>query len=108
MATVSFDDFKKLDIRIGKILAAEKVEGTDKLIKLEVDVGPERRQLVAAVAKHYEPGDLVGQELPVLANLEPREIRGIKSEGMLLAADVAGKPVLLRPAEEVPPGSSVV
>lgn len=104
---VTFEDFKKLDIRIGKVLSAERVEGTDKLVRLEIDLGKEKRQLVAGIAEVYEPESLIGKELPILVNLEPREFRGIESQGMILAVDVDGKPVLLHPDEEVPPGSTV-
>lgn len=104
---IIYDDFKKLDIRIGKILSAEKVEGTDKLLKLEMDFGTERRQIVAGMAETYQPGQLIGKEIPVFLNLEPRSIRGVESSGMMLAVDVDGKPVLLQPDGEVPPGSIV-
>lgn len=104
---ITFDDFKKLDIRIGKILTAEKVEGTDKLLKLEIDFGEERRQIVAGIAETYQPDQIIGKEVPVLVNLEPRSIRGVESQGMILAADNSGKPVLLHPGTEVPPGSIV-
>ena len=104
---ITFDDFKKLDIRIGKILAAEKVEGTEKLLRLEIDFGLEKRQVVAGMAETYQFEQLIGREVPVLMNLEPRSIRGIESQGMILAADNSGKPVLLQPDGEVPPGSIV-
>jgi methionine--tRNA ligase beta chain len=104
---ITFDDFKKLDIRIGKILAAEKVEGTDKLLKLEVDFGIEKRELVAGIAETYQPEQVIGKEIPVLMNLEPRTIRGIVSQGMILAADVEGKPVLMHPDNDIPPGSII-
>jgi methionine--tRNA ligase beta chain len=104
---ITFEDFKRLEIKIGKVVKSEKIEGTDKLLKLEIDLGPEKRQLVAGIAEVYQPDDLVGKELPVLINLEPREIRGIKSQGMILAIEVDGKPVLLIPEEEVPCGSIV-
>ncbi len=104
---ISFDDFKKLEIRIGRILSAEKVKETDKLLKLEIDLGTEKRQLVAGIAEFYEPSQLVGRELPVLVNLEPRRIRDIESKGMILAIDVNDRPVLLNPDTEVPPGSIV-
>jgi methionine--tRNA ligase beta chain len=104
---ITFDDFKKLDIRIGKILAAEKVEGTDKLLKLEIDFGIEKRELVAGIAEIYQPEQVIGKEIPVLMNLEPRTIRGIVSNGMILAADVEGKPVLMHPDNEIPPGSII-
>jgi methionine--tRNA ligase beta chain len=104
---IIFDDFKKLDIRIGKILSAEKIKGTDKLMKLEVDFGAEKRQLVAGIAEFFTPYHLIGKEIPVLMNLEPRSIRGMESQGMILAIDVDGKPVLLHPEKNVPPGSVV-
>ncbi len=104
---ISFEEFKKLEIRVGRVLSSEKVEGTDKLIKLEVDLGEEKRQLVAGLGEFFEPHYLVGKELPVLVNLEPRRLRGIESQGMILAVDVNGEPVLLRPEKEVPPGSAV-
>lgn len=104
---ITFNDFKKLDIRIGKILSAEKVSGTDKLMQLEVDFGSEKRQLVAGIAEFFGAADLIGQEIPVLMNLEPRSIRGIESQGMILATDVNGRPILLHPEKEVPPGSAV-
>jgi methionine--tRNA ligase beta chain len=104
---ITFDDFKKLDIRIGKILAAEKVQGTDKLLKLEIDFGIEKRELVAGIAEIYQPEQVIGKEIPVLMNLEPRTIRGILSQGMILAADVEGKPVLMHPDNDIPPGSII-
>jgi len=104
---ITFEDFKKIEIKIGKVVKSEKIEGADKLLKLEIDLGTEKRQLVAGIAEMYQPDELIGKELPVLANLEPREIRGIKSQGMILAIEVDGKPVLLIPEEEVPYGSIV-
>ena len=104
---ITFNDFKKLDLRIGKILSAEKVQGTDKLMKLDIDLGTEKRQLVAGIADMYEPETLIGKEIPVLTNLEARKIKGIESQGMILAVDVAGKPILLYPEREVPPGSTM-
>jgi methionine--tRNA ligase beta chain len=104
---VNFDDFKKLEIRIGKIVSAEKVKGTDKLLKLEIDFNTEKRHLVAGIADSYGTDQLIGKEIPVLLNLEPRSIRGIESRGMILAVDVEGKPVLLQPEREVPPGSII-
>jgi len=103
----TFDDFKKLDLRIGKVLSAERIQGTDKLIKMEIDLGTEKRQLVAGMAEFLEPNHLVGKELPVVVNLEPKKFRGIESQGMVLAVDVDGEPVLLHPEKEVPPGSII-
>jgi methionine--tRNA ligase beta chain len=104
---ITFDDFKKLDIRIGKILSAEKVEDTDKLIKLAIDFDTEKRQIVAGIAETYQPDQLIGREVPVLMNLEPRNIRGVESQGMILAVSVNGKPFLLHPDRDVPPGSTI-
>ena len=104
---ISFDDFKKLDIRIGRIITAERVQDTGKLLKIEIDVGAEKRQLVAGIAQSYEPDALIGKEIPVLLNLEPRTIRGVESHGMILAAVMDGKAVLMHPDKEVPPGSII-
>ncbi len=107
MGYISFSDFKKLDLRVGEIVEAERVEGSRKLVKLSVDLGNERRQLVAGVAEYYDPKDLVGKQIVVVANLQPRKFMGIESQGMLLAAVVDGRPVLLSPEEKVPPGTPV-
>lgn len=107
MDTITFTDFKKLDIRVGKIISAEKVEDADKLIKLEVDLGTEKRQIIAGIADSYSPDELVDKQIPILMNLEPKKIRGLESQGMILAADVNGKPILLHPDKNVPAGSSI-
>ncbi len=111
MDTISFSDFKKLDIRIGKILSAEKAEGTDKLMKLRVDFGSEKRQIVTGIAEFYEPEDLIGKECPFLFNLEPKSFKGHESQGMILAVDVEGDRsdcILLHPNKETKPGARVV
>jgi len=107
MEGVSFDYFKKLDIRVGEIKEAEKIEGTDKLLVLKVDLGSERRQLVAGIAETYSKEDLIGKRVVVLTNIEPKILKGKKSEGMLLAADANGKPYLLSVDSKVPLGSMV-
>ena len=107
MDTVSFPDFMKMEIRIGKVLSAEKVENTERLLRLEMDMGGEKRTLVAGIGDVYAPEELPGKNIPVLANLEPKSIRGIESRGMILAADVDGKPVLLETERDVPAGSKV-
>ena len=107
MENINFEEFQKIDLRVGKIIEAEKIEGTDKLLKLKVDLGEEKRQLVAGITKFYQPEDLIGKEIVVVANLEPKILRGIESQGMLLAGDVKGKPVLLKPDQEVPPGTKI-
>ncbi|MDO8620689.1 MAG: methionine--tRNA ligase subunit beta [Candidatus Levybacteria bacterium] len=104
---ITFDEFKKLDIRVGKILSAEKIEGTDKLLKLEVDFSDFRRQIVSGIAQFYKPEDLVGKLSPFILNLEPRVMRGVESQGMLMAVDVDGKAVLLKPLKKVPAGSAI-
>ena len=105
---ISLDDFKKIDIRIGKVVSAERVPDSDKLILLKVDLGSETRQIVAGIAKIVsDPQELVGKELPVLINLEPKMLKGYESQGMILATDNNGEPVLLHPARDVNPGSVV-
>jgi methionyl-tRNA synthetase len=104
---IDINEFAKLDLRIGKIENAERVEGSKKLIKLEVDVGAETRQLVAGIAEEYTPESLIGKLVPMLANLKPVKLMGVESQGMILAVDVNGKPILLHPDREVPAGSRV-
>jgi len=105
---VSFEEFKRLDLRIGRVEAAERVPGTKKLLLLKVNVGGEVRQLVAGLAEFYSPEELVGRYVVVVTNLEPKVIRGHRSEGMLLAAVHEGKPVLIVPESGVPPGTPVL
>jgi methionyl-tRNA synthetase len=104
---ISFEDFQKIDLRTAKILKAERVENSDKLVKLEIDLGNEKRTIVAGIGKKYEIEDLIGQLIIIVANLEPKEIKGIKSEGMLLAVDSQNGPVLVVPLEQVFPGEKV-
>ena len=106
---ITLDDFKKLEIKIGKVVSAEKVPDSTKLVKLIFDLGEsEPRQIVAGIAESYpDPEVLIGKEMPVLVNLEPKVLRGQTSYGMILAADTDGHPTLLHPAQEVPPGSIV-
>jgi methionyl-tRNA synthetase len=104
--TIKYDDFAKLDLRVAKIVEAEKVEGTDKLIKLKIDLGIER-QIVAGIAQHYTPKELVGKSIIVIANLEPATIRGVESEGMLLAGTDENGVVILTTDKEMIPGSKI-
>lgn len=104
---VTFDDFAKLEIKVGKVLSAEKVEGADKLLKLQVDFTSEQRQIVSGIAEFYSPDDLVGKEFPFIVNLEPRIIRGVESQGMMLTVDTGSNIVLLNPDKEVPEGSII-
>lgn len=103
---VTFEEFKKLDIRVGLILDAKRVEGTDKLLSLEVDIG-EKRQLVAGIGHVYLPEELIGKTVIVLANLEPKIIRGITSHGMILAAE-GETIVILTTDKSIAPGARVV
>jgi len=106
--TIPFSDFQKIELRIGKVENVEEVEGLDKLYKLTVDLGErEKRTLLAGLKESHQPYELVGKLIVVIANLEPREIGGVRSEGMLLAAISGEKPIILIPEEEVKPGSKV-
>ena len=104
---VSFAEFQKLKFRVARVEAAERVEGTDRLLKLQVSLGDETRQLVAGVAKHYPPESVVGRQIVVVVNLEPATIRGVESQGMLLAASEGDNLALLRPDSEIPDGAEV-
>ncbi|TSC82597.1 MAG: methionyl-tRNA synthetase [Parcubacteria group bacterium Gr01-1014_20] len=103
----SFEDFSKLDLRVGKVLEAEKIEGSEKLLKLQVSIGEETRQILAGIAKSYPPENLIGKFIVVIANLDPRKMMGLESQGMLLAADADEGPVLLVPDSEVFPGARI-
>ena len=105
--TISFEEFKKLDIRIGKVLSCEKVGGSEKLLKLEVDIGNEKRQIIAGVAQYYSPEELIGKNFVFLANLEPKKLMGLESQGMILCADHDGEPICLAPLKDTPPGTTV-
>lgn len=83
---INIEDFQKIELRVATILAAERVPSADKLLKLQIDLGNEQRQLVAGIAKHYAPEELIGKQIVVVANLQPAVIREVESKGMLLAA----------------------
>lgn len=107
-ATIQYDDFVKLDFRIGTILTAEKVQKADKLLKLEVDMGFEKRTIVSGIAEHFNANEIIGQQVTVVVNLAPRKLRGVESQGMILMAeDSDGKLVFQAPVERVSNGSSV-
>ena len=116
MDTITIDEFRKAEILIGKVLDCEKVEGADKLLKLEVDFGLSTgsgssriiRQIVSGIAEWYKPEDLIGKKLPFVVNLEPRTFKGTESQGMLLASEGIDGPVLLEPSKDVPEGSQIV
>jgi methionyl-tRNA synthetase len=106
---ISYDDFSRMDIRIARILAAEKVPRTDKLIKLELDTGLDKRTVVSGIAEYFRAEDLPGRQVTILANLAPRKIRGIESHGMvLLAEDSDGRLIFVTPDEETKEGSAVL
>jgi methionyl-tRNA synthetase len=105
---ITIDDFAKMDLRAGTILSAEKVEKADKLLKLEIDLGFEKRTVVSGIALHYKPEEIIGKQVTVVANLAPRKMRGIESKGMILmASDPGGKLIFVSPTENAAPGSEV-
>ena len=104
---ITYDDFRKVELKVGRVLEAEDVTASEKLLKLKVDIGGgETRQVVAGIKKQYQPSDLVGKCVAMVVNLEPRMVMGVESQGMALAADDNG-PVLLKPDRDVPPGSII-
>ncbi len=106
--TIVFDDFAKIDLRVGKIIAAEKVEKADKLLKLTVDLGFETRTIVSGIALHFTPEEIVGKQITVVVNLAPRKMRGIESNGMILMAeDAAGKLHFINPEDGIDSGSTI-
>jgi len=107
---IGIEDFARVDLRVATILEAERVSGSDKLVKIQVDLGQERRQIVAGIARHYSPEELVGRQVVVVANLKPATLRGEVSNGMLLAASTAKDPrelSVLTLDRPIPPGSKV-
>jgi methionyl-tRNA synthetase len=105
---VTFDDFSKIDIRTATILEAEKVPKTTKLLKLKIDTGLDVRTIVSGIAEHYDPEKIIGKQISIVANLEPRKIKGIESKGMILMAeDKDGKLVMISPSESVSNGSMI-
>lgn len=103
---ISIDDFAKVELRVAQVKTAERVKGADKLLRLEVDLGTEVRQLVAGIAEAYAPETLIGRKVVIVANLAPRKLRGLESNGMIVAASPeGGKPVLASFLEDVPLGT---
>jgi len=104
---MTIDEFQKADLRAAKVVHAERVEGSEKLLKLQLDLG-EPRQVLSGIAKWYAPEDLVGKTVIVIANLEPRMMMGLESQGMLLAAHGAdGSAIIISPTGDVPPGAKI-
>jgi methionyl-tRNA synthetase len=106
---MTIDEFQQSDLRVGKIVSAERVEGSEKLLKLQVDIAePAPRQILSGIAKAYAPEDIIGKSVVIIANLDPRMIMGMESQGMLLAAHGEdGSPVLVLPASDVPRGAKI-
>ena len=105
---IVYDDFDKLDLRIGTILSAEKVAKADKLLKLEVTLGFEKRIIVSGIAQHFTPEELIDKQVIIVANLAPRKLKGIESNGMILTAEEPdGRLILVNPEKMTLPGSNV-
>ncbi len=104
---LSIDDFLRIDLRVALVTAAERIEGADKLLKLQLELGGQTRQIVAGIAKAYTPEQLVGKKIVVVCNLKPAKLRGVESQGMLLAADLDGRPIIATFEEDVKPGTRV-
>lgn len=104
---ITIEDFAKLDLRVAKVLGCEKVKGADKLLKLELQVGDETRQVVSGIAEYYKPEDLIGKSMVVVANLKPVKLRGIESKGMILAASNDQELTVVSPLSEIASGSTV-
>src|SRR6202030_3826738 len=104
---IGIEDFAKVEMRVGQIKTAERIVGADKLLKLTVDIGTEIRQICAGIAQYYEPESLIGRKVAVVVNLAPRKLRGVESNGMIVAASVGpeGRPVLTGFHEEVEVGA---
>ena len=104
---ITLEDFFQTELKVATVTAAEPIPSSHKLLKLSVDLGDETRVLVAGIAKQYPPEDLLGRQVVVVTNLQPAKLMGVESQGLVLAASVDGKPVLLRPDQTVPDGTSV-
>lgn len=107
MANISYDDFAKLDLRIAKVISTEKISGKSKIIKGIVDLGEEKREVIIGGAQYYQPEEMIGKIVVVIANLEPRKIAGLESNAMLLAADVNDRPFWLTVSGDVPLGTKI-
>jgi len=107
MSIISYDDFTKLDIRVAKIISTEKIPGKTRIIKGTIDLGEEKRDVIIGGAEFYEPEDMVGRQVIVIINLEPKKMAGVVSNAMLLAADVNNKPYWLTVNEDVPLGTQI-
>lgn len=105
---IQFEDFAKLDIRIGTVIQVERVADADRLLRFTFDIGNEKRQIMASMAPFFDDLQaLIGKQMPLLLNIQPRTFRGYESQGMILAADYNSRPVFLLPEEQVPSGAKV-
>ncbi|NLI99010.1 methionine--tRNA ligase subunit beta [bacterium] len=102
---ITIEEFRKIDLRVAKVISAERVPDANKLLKLMINVGTEERQIVAGIAQHYTPEELIGKQIIIVANLEPAVIRGLESQGMLLAATSQGKVIVATMDKDAEPGS---
>ena len=107
-ALTTFDEFQKMDIRVGTIISAERVPKTDKLLKLVIDTGIDQRTVVSGIAANYSPEEIIGQQVSILVNLEPRKIKGIESQGMILMAENAkGELAFVAPTKPIDNGGTI-
>ncbi len=105
---INIDDFSKVELKVGRVISAESIEGSDKLLKLMIDLGEEQpRQILSGIAKHYQPADLIDKQVTIIYNLEPRMMMGLESQGMILAAGNGETISLLVPDKDMPAGSKV-
>ena len=107
MEYITYEEFAKLDLRVGRVVKAERIKGFKKVMKAMIDLGSEKRELVFGGAEYYEPEYFTGRTVIVVVNMAPKQVAGIVSNGMLLAADVNGKPTWLTVADETPLGSKI-
>lgn len=104
---ITYDDFKKVELKVVRVLRAERIEGSEKLLCLAVDIGGEERQIIAGIGKRHAPEELIGKHIVIVANLEPRSLMGLESNGMVLAASGEDGPVILIPERDVSPGAVI-
>lgn len=104
---ISIEDFAKVDLRVGTVVKAEPIQGASKLLKMEIDIGDRKLTTTSGIAKHYEPEDMLGRKVVVVANLQPAVIRGIESQTMILAASAEGRLALVTISEDVPNGTRI-
>ncbi len=107
MSKISYDDFTKMDLRVAKIVSVEQIPGKTRIVKGIIDLGDEKRDVIIGGAEFYQPDDLIGKVVIVVANLEPKKMAGVESNAMLLAADVNEKPIWLTVSDEAPLGTKI-